>query len=189
MAGNLLLQKISTHDESNIVDIAVVKKAISFAKRYHGNQLRQTGEKYWHHLISVASGVVNHACETNIIVIAILHDILEDTELSLQKLEIEFNKIIADGVQYLTNKAGESLEKRINSIMNTSNNSISPKTEHILLVKLLDRLDNLRTIYVKKPEKRKAIVLETENILLPIAKHLLYHDIFDEMRHLCQIYR
>ncbi len=185
----MLLQKISTHDESKIVDIELVKKAISYAKRYHGNQLRQTGEKYWHHPISVANAVVNHACETNIICICILHDTLEDTKLSLQKIEIEFNEIIAKGVQLLTNKTGECLEQRINSIMNTSNNNIPPKTDNILLVKLCDRLDNLSTIYVKKIEKRKAIVRETENILLPIAKRLLFRDVLGQMRHLCQKYR
>jgi len=174
------------HDASNIVDLALVRKSILYAKKYHGSQLRQTGEKYWHHPIGVAAMVAEVVCETNVIVAAVLHDTLEDTVLPLVTIEVVFGEVVASAVQCLTNKPGENLEDRVSDIVNST---IPPETEKILLVKLLDRVHNMRTLHVKKPEKRKQIVLETENILLPIAKDLAFHSIANEMQQLCQRYR
>jgi len=164
----------------------LVLKSITYAKKYHGSQLRQTGEKYWHHPVEVAEMVAEIRCETEIIVVAVLHDTLEDTTLPLNIIEAVFGESVAVGVQCLTNKPSENLEDRVSDIINST---IPPETEKILLVKLLDRVHNMRTLYVKKAEKRKQIVLETENVLLPIAKDLAFHGIASEMQHLCQRYR
>ena len=189
VSKNLLLQNIAKYDTNNIVNIELINKAIEYAKHYHGDQLRQTGESYWFHPVLVASMTAEYYCNTVAIVASILHDTLEDTELTYDKIVDDFCWDVAQVVNHLTNKTEESLEARINDIINSTNNTSEPFTNTILTIKLLDRTHNMSSLHVKKSHKRLAIIAETENILLPIAAELQLHKIYDELNYWCNIYK
>jgi (p)ppGpp synthase/HD superfamily hydrolase len=78
------------------VDITYIKKGLSFAKYYHGSQMRKSGEPYYSHPIAVASMVANHMFREHTIIAALLHDTLEDTTLTLSEIESEFSPRIAE---------------------------------------------------------------------------------------------
>ena len=84
------------------VDINEVKKAIYYAKKYHGEQLRKSGEPYYSHPLEVAYKVSDYLFKTNTIVVSILHDTIEDTVLTFSMIESIFDKEIATQVDDLT---------------------------------------------------------------------------------------
>ena len=138
-----------------------------YAKKYHGSQMRQSGEPYYSHPIEVAYLLAEYTAEydtkyfrTDLLVTAILHDTIEDTELTFEMIKITFGEIIACQVVDLTrirkNKHKISSAEIANSLW-------LQKKYDILLIKLFDRLHNLQTIDAKSPEKIKKIVNETFN--------------------------
>ncbi|KJV62260.1 HD domain protein [Rickettsia amblyommatis str. Ac/Pa] len=94
----LFTSKIS----KNKVDLNKIKKAIYFAKKYHGKQKRETGEFYYSHPLEVAYMVSDYSCRTDIIINAILHDCIEDTLLTKEMIVKEFGNKIAGQVEDLT---------------------------------------------------------------------------------------
>ena len=84
------------------VNLLEIKKAIYYAKKYHGEQKRQSGEPYYTHPIEVAYMAADRIFETNILVTSILHDTLEDTDLTKEDLSYIFSPLIADQVDALT---------------------------------------------------------------------------------------
>jgi (p)ppGpp synthase/HD superfamily hydrolase len=99
-----LLGKVSDLNakKNNKVNIIEVKKAIHYAKKYHGLQLRDSGDPYYSHPLEVAYMVADYIFETNSLVTSILHDTIEDTELSEQMIDSIFGSLIASHVKDLT---------------------------------------------------------------------------------------
>ncbi|WP_252831293.1 HD domain-containing protein [Orientia tsutsugamushi] len=97
---NKLLDKLDLINHSFDKHIALdkVKKAIFYAKKYHSNQKRDTGEPYYMHPLEVALMVADYSFKTDTIITAILHDTIEDTTLTKEKIAIEFNDNIAEQV-------------------------------------------------------------------------------------------
>ncbi|MFQ3307573.1 MAG: hypothetical protein ACI8ZF_000829 [Candidatus Midichloriaceae bacterium] len=103
--SQVLIQKIENlnHKGNNKVDINLVKKAIIFAKKWHGDQMRKTGEDpFYSHPLAVAGMIADYYFKTNIIVAAILHDVVEDTECSVETIKDAFNERISEMVDKLT---------------------------------------------------------------------------------------
>ncbi|AFB21059.1 HD domain-containing protein [Rickettsia canadensis] len=140
------------------VDMLEVKKAIYYARKYHGGQMRQSGELFYSHPIEVAYMVSDYLFRTDILVTSILHDTIEDTELTKEKILQEFGKNIANQVMDLT-------RIKENGIKISSAEMVEmlykEKKHDVLLIKLFDRLHNIQTIGAKSPEKAKKIVNET----------------------------
>ncbi|ABV73465.1 hypothetical protein A1E_02605 [Rickettsia canadensis str. McKiel] len=140
------------------VDVLEVKKAIYYARKYHGGQMRQSGELFYSHPIEVAYMVSDYLFRTDILVTSILHDTIEDTELTKEKILQEFGKNIANQVMDLT-------RIKENGIKISSAEMVEmlykEKKHDVLLIKLFDRLHNIQTIGAKSPEKAKKIVNET----------------------------
>lgn len=119
------------------IDIGVVKKAIYFAKKYHGSQMRQSGEPYYSHPIEVAYMISDYLFRTDIIVTSILHDTIEDTELTKEKIAEEFGVKVANQVQDLTRIKCEGVKI---SSAKTVELLYKEKKYDVLLIKLFDRL-------------------------------------------------
>lgn len=167
-----LLQK--AEDVVPNADLEMIKKACDMAEKYHGVQLRASGHPYFHHPIEVAYIVADmmHLDLTTIIA-AILHDTIEDTNLKLEEIEKEFGEEVArlvDGVTKLTKiesqpdyvRQAESFKKLLFAISDDV---------RVLLIKLADRLHNMRTIkYISSHEKRGRIARETMDIYAPLAE-------------------
>ena len=149
----------------NPVDIQEVKKAIYYAKKYHGDQMRESGEVYYSHPIEVAYMVSDYLFRTDVIVTAILHDTIEDTKLTEEMIAVAFGGLVASQVEDLTRVKAH---KKI-----TSKEQVQlvwyKKNKAVLLIKIIDRIHNLQTIETKSPEKIKKIVEETFRYFISIS--------------------
>ncbi|WP_342638318.1 HD domain-containing protein [Orientia tsutsugamushi] len=166
------------------IDLDRVEKAIFYAKKYHSNQKRDTGEPYYMHPLEVARMVAYYSFKTDTIITAILHDVIEDTKLTKEKIAMEFNNNIAEQVVALTRNIGgkkTSSMKMIKTLVNQD------KVE-LLLIKLLDRLDNIKTIFIKPAKRRQEIILETQQEFIPLAEYLKLPDIAIELNKYCELY-
>lgn len=182
------LIRFNTRAESQgktLVDIKQIKKAISCAKKYHEGQFRHSEEPFYSHPLEVAYMVSDYLFRTDILVTAILHDTLEDTDLTYDKIAAIFGKNIADNVEYLT-RIKEDGEKISSGVMVT-NLRISGRDE-ILMIKLFDRLNNLRTIYYKPQPKINKTIKETQEYFIPAASYLRLCAVHGELSYICSSY-
>lgn len=155
-------------------DIELVKRAYSFAEEAHGDQKRLSGDPYTQHLLHVAKTLVELKLDTTTIAAGLLHDTIEDTPVTEAKLEEEFGEEIAYLVASLTkigkinfkSKDEETAENIRKVILATS------KDIRVILIKLADRLHNMRTLRYHQPEAQVRIAKETRDIYAPIAHKL-----------------
>ncbi|QES95779.1 HD domain-containing protein [Orientia tsutsugamushi] len=166
------------------IDLDKVEKAIFYAQKYHGQQKRDTGEPYYMHPLEVAYMVADYSFETDTIITAILHDTIEDTTLTKEKIVKVFGVKIAEQVFNLTRiKDNKKISSRemIQTLYNRN------KTE-LLLIKLFDRFHNIQTVSIKPYEKRQKIVIETQQEFIPLAKYLKLREIAIELNKYCELY-
>lgn len=176
------------HSYKSDFDSDVVKKAHAYAKKMHEGQFRSSGEPYYTHPIEVAQILADMKMDVTTIVTAILHDTVEDTDATLEDLEENFGKSVADlvnGVSKLTRIESQTLEgkqaENFRKLLLAMSEDI-----RVLLVKLSDRLHNMRTMGgIKKIEKRRRISLETLEIYAPLAERIGVHFIKEELEDLC----
>ncbi len=154
-------------------DEDALNRAYVFAMLKHGEQMRHSGDPYYAHPVSVSGILTDLKLDQSTIIAGLLHDTVEDTDVSLEDLEELFGKDVADivdGVTKLTQLEGASqnakqAENFQKFILATT------KDIRVLLVKLADRLHNMRTIeFMPKPESRLRIAHETIEIYAPLAR-------------------
>lgn len=184
-AKHKLLKEIK--DAKLAVDLKVIAKAVDFAAAAHFRQNRASGEPYILHPIAVAEILIELNLDTSSLVTAILHDTIEDTEVTIEDIEKNFGIEVAklvDGVTKLAKieyqpehvKQAENFRKLLLAIS---------EDIRVLLVKLADRLHNMRTIkHVRKPEKRMRISHETMEIYSPLAERIGIHKFKNELQDL-----
>jgi GTP pyrophosphokinase/guanosine-3',5'-bis(diphosphate) 3'-pyrophosphohydrolase len=155
--------------------------------RMHGSQKRASGDPYFAHPIEVAGILTEYRLDTATIVTALLHDVIEDTEASFEEVSALFGEEIAELVEGVTKlskleltsehtKQAENLRKFILAIS---------KDVRVLMVKLADRLHNMRTLgFIQKPAKRERIARETLDIYAPLARSIGCHRICAELEEL-----
>lgn len=149
------------------VNIKLVKKAIAFAKKWHDGQKRKTGEPYYTHPLAVAMITAEYKFKTHMVVAAILHDVVEDSDCTVELIAKEFTPRIAEIVGLLTREyKGKKL-----SIAETIKRIFDATDYEALLIKGLDRIHNLQTIGGMKPEKRREIAEETIYEIASVAAY------------------
>ncbi|SPP24819.1 hydrolase [Orientia tsutsugamushi] len=136
------------------------------------------------HPLEVARMVADYSFKTDTIITAILHDTIEDTTLTKEKIAIEFNDNIAEQVLALTRNRGGKKTSSIKMIKTLVNQD---KVE-LLLIKLLDRLDNIKTIFIKPAKRRQEMILETQQKFIPLAEYLKLREIAIELNKYCKLY-
>lgn len=166
-------------------DENIVRKAIEYAIKYHGTQKRASGEEYFYHPIEVAKIIIEMKLDTDSIVTAILHDTIEDTDLTYEDIQKEFGSAVAklvDGVTKLTKI--KFREQNVRQAENFRKLLLAMSDDiRVLLVKLADRLHNMRTIqHIPAPEKRKRIALETMEIYAPLAERIGIQQVKTELQ-------
>ena len=183
---NLIL--LLNEDSVNKVDIESVKKAIFYARKYHGTQMRKSGEPYYSHPIEVAHILAEYSAKENVkfyrtdlIITAILHDTIEDTELTKEMIEIIFDENIANNVADLSRI---KFDKKI-SAGETLNVMFNKHKKDVLYVKLFDRLHNIRTIGSLPQDKIQKIVEETVKCFLPLTAYLEMPNIEEALYLMC----
>ena len=151
-----------------------VRKAYEFAKQLHEGQYRQSGEPYIVHPLSVAYILAELGLDDSTICAALLHDIAEDTEVSIQDLAKEFSEEIAemvDGVTKLGNLKYTSAEEQ--QVENYRKMFLAMgKDIRVILIKLADRLHNMRTLKYLRRDRQIAISKETSDLYAPLANRL-----------------
>lgn len=168
-----LEKKISSyiHHEK---DLNLIKEAYELANEKHKGQLRKSGEPYIIHPLSVAMILADLNVGPNTLIAAILHDVVEDTDCGLEMIAEKFGNDVAsivDGVTKVTQMKFSSLEKQ--QAENHQKMIIAmAKDIRVIVVKLADRLHNLRTLEFQSPEKQVRIALETLEIYAPLAHKL-----------------
>ena len=180
-----LLENIKKYN-SNEQEIEMIKKAYFYAERLHNGQIRQSGEEYITHPLSVAIILSEIEANTNTIVAALLHDTLEDTDVKKDDISYQFNPHVAMLVDGVTKIGKMNFSSREEEIAGNTRKLLNGITEdiRIILIKLADRLHNMRTLEFKKPDKQKENALETMEIFVPIAYYLGCYSIKSELEDL-----
>ena len=155
-------------------DIKIIQKAYEYAKEKHGDQLRKSGEPYIIHPLQVAYTLATLGMDDNTICAALLHDVLEDTDATYTDLEKEFNSEVAymvDGVTKLGKLKYASVEEQ--QVENYRKMFLAMgKDIRVILIKLADRLHNMRTLKYLSRDRQIAIAKETMELYAPLANRL-----------------
>ena len=179
-----LLNSAAIYYKCDQVNLSLIKKGLSFAKYYHGSQMRKSGEPYYSHPIIVAEMVANHMFREHVIIAALLHDTLEDTTLTLSEIESEFSHRIAQIVDRLTRKINPATSKKM-SAGECLLKALELKDEEAVLVKMVDRWHNTSTIGSLSKEKQEKIIKETMDEFITISEYLKVNKISNEIIYLC----
>ncbi|MBN2090053.1 bifunctional (p)ppGpp synthetase/guanosine-3',5'-bis(diphosphate) 3'-pyrophosphohydrolase [candidate division KSB1 bacterium] len=167
-----LIRKLESYSQQ--VDHELVRKAFSFSYDAHKEQLRKSGELYFEHPLKVAKILTELKMDYVTIVAALLHDVAEDTGVTIQEVEETFGKEVAslvDGVTKISGLKFESTEER--QAHNFRKMLISMVNDmRVILIKFADRLHNMRTIEFLPEKKRVRIALETRDVYAPLAHRL-----------------
>lgn len=167
--------------------IQQVCRAYFYAEQAHEGQRRRSGEPYIIHPLAVANILADMHLDHQSLMAAMLHDVIEDTGVPKTALASQFGDVVTDlvdGVSKLTNINFESKEHQQAENFQKMAMAMA-KDIRVILVKLADRLHNLRTLGSLKPEKRRRIAKETLDIYAPIANRLGLNSIRVEMEELC----
>ncbi len=183
-----LVDRVLKYDPQ--ADEDLLNRAYIFTVKSHGSQKRASGDPYFSHPIEVAGILTELKLDTATIVTALLHDTIEDTVATKEQIEEIFGSEIAalvDGVTKLSQlelqsdktKQAENFRKLLLAMSNDI---------RVLLVKLADRLHNMRTLhFIKNPEKRKRIATETMEIYAPLAERIGMQNFRDDLEDLAFI--
>ena len=177
-----LVEKVKSYDP--FVEEELLNKAYIYSMRAHGSQKRASGDPYFSHPLEVAGILADYKFDSKTIITALLHDVVEDTEKNLKDIKRNFGNEISylvDGVTKLS-----KLEGRTDEFKQAENFRklllATSKDIRVLLVKLADRLHNMRTIeFIKDSVKKKKIALETLEIFAPLAERLGMQEIRAEL--------
>ena len=155
-------------------DLELVIKAYHFAQTCHEGQLRNSGEKFFTHPVNVAMNLADLSMDTATIIAGLLHDTIEDTEATYEQIEDKFGTEIADLVEGVTKlKKLQYMTKQENQAENLRKMVLAmAKDIRVIIVKLADRLHNMRTLEYMSDEKKKEKALETLEIYAPLAHRL-----------------
>jgi RelA/SpoT family (p)ppGpp synthetase len=157
--------------------VAEIKRAYLFAKEAHSNQTRYTGEPYITHPLAVALILANMRMDPATIMAAVLHDVVEDTPVKLADINENFGKEVGDLVDGVTKLTQIHFENYAQAQAENFRKMVMAMVSDIrvILVKLCDRLHNMRTLSSLPPDKRRRKALETLEIFAPIANRLGMH--------------
>ena len=161
-------------EHSRRVDTKLILKAYNYALKHHGNQLRKSGEPYIIHPLNVAYILADIGMDDSTISAALLHDVVEDTDVTNEDIVREFGQEIADmvaGVTKLGNIAFASIEEQQVEDYRKMFLAMG-KDIRVIIIKLADRLHNLRTLKYLKRDRQIANAKETMELYAPLANRL-----------------
>jgi GTP pyrophosphokinase len=167
-----LLGKVRSYNPRG--NLNLIENAYSFAKKYHQDQYRFSGDEFIQHPLEVAMTLADLELDTITIAAALLHDVVEDTELTIDDIRAHFGDEIAGIIDGVTKLERLNFESREAAQAETFRKLFVAMAEDIrvILIKLADRLHNMRTLYHLSEEKQRQKARETLDIYAPIAHRL-----------------
>ena len=175
---------------SNPDSLALIQKGIDFATKCHDGQFRKSGEPYVVHVYCVAYYLTNLKLSPQTIVAGLLHDVVEDCGITKEQLANEFGEQVADMVEAVT-KISSLKFKNEKEYLAENHRKIMiamAKDLRVIIIKLCDRLHNMRTLKYQSNEKQKKISRETLDVYAPIAHRLGMSEIKNELEDLSFMY-
>lgn len=162
---------LSENDLDRQID--AFQKAIQIAKASHSGQFRKSGEPFFIHPLRVAHLAARHWMDFPSVIAAILHDVVEDSPVTLGEIEGEFGREVALVVNGLTKAADDNLSREALKAETYRKQLLAAIEDvRVLCLKFWDRMDNLQTISALNPKKQTLIAEETRSIYVPLARHL-----------------
>jgi GTP pyrophosphokinase len=177
-----LVERVRGYDPS--VDEDALNRAYVFSMKVHGSQTRASGDPYFSHPVEVAGILTEYRLDTASIVTGLLHDTVEDTVATIDQIEALFGDEVARLVDGVTKLSRLELQSPDSGHAENFRKLLLAISEDIrvLLVKLADRLHNMRTLhYIKNPKKRARIARETMEIYVPLAERIGIQEIKEEL--------
>jgi GTP diphosphokinase / guanosine-3',5'-bis(diphosphate) 3'-diphosphatase len=177
-----LVERVKGYDPD--ADEDLLNRAYVFSMRAHGSQTRANGDPYFLHPLEVAGILTQYRLDVGAIVTALLHDTVEDTNASLADIEKQFGRDVARLVDGVTKLSRLEMQSEQSKQAENFRKLLIAMSEDIrvLLVKLADRLHNMRTLgHLKNPDKRRRIARETLEIYAPLAERIGMHSLKDEL--------
>jgi RelA/SpoT family (p)ppGpp synthetase len=174
---NVLTDKLSFYLDDK--EVAKVERAYKYSEQCHQGQMRQSGDPYITHPLAVANILADMHMDHESLMAALLHDVIEDTGVTKGQISRRFGRTVADlvdGVSKLSEIEFESKAEQQAESFQKMTLAMS-RDIRVVLVKLADRLHNMRTLGVLAPAKRRRIARETLDIYAPIAQRLGINDI------------
>ena len=190
---DLTIEKLMKKIKSYITDsdeLNVIEEAYNFASIKHFGQKRLTGEDYIIHPLNVAYILTRISADYETLSAALLHDVVEDCNVSIEEIEEKFGhniSILVDGVTKI-NKL--NLSGTTEALINNQRKILVGLSEdvRVIIIKLADRLNNMQTLFVHSEKKQKATARETLDILTPIADRLGINSIKQDLEEYCLRY-
>lgn len=183
-----LSKKILATDKQ--YDLSKILSAYQFAEKAHAGQTRSSGEPYIIHPLAVADILLDLGMDTDTICVGLLHDVVEDTEYTLDDIRKKFGQdvaILVDGVTKLNRipifDKEQQQANNVRKILLAMSHDI-----RVMIIKLADRIHNMRTLHFLPPDKQRRIALETMNVYAPIAHRLGIRTVKDELEDLSFYY-
>ena len=164
-----LIEKLKLLDTNGVLDFGLINKAIYFAKKYHDGQLRKSGEPFYSHPLEVAYMISDYNLKTDVIAASILHDIVEDTAVTLNMILETFGQRVAEMVNRLTRDRPDGTKLSVKEIIRMAYKN---GDKEVLLIKIFDRLHNLQNIHFLTADKQIKVAKETLNTVLLAATYL-----------------
>jgi GTP pyrophosphokinase len=179
-----LLQEVSTYLKPK--DVEHIQQALEFSNTAHQGQFRQSGELYISHPIAVARILTPLHLDAQAIMAALLHDVVEDTDIRIEEVARKFGKPVADLVEGLSKLERIEFETKEDAQAENFRKMLlaMARDVRVILIKLADRLHNMRTLEAMSREKIERIARETLEIYAPIANRLGLNSIFQELEDL-----
>ena len=183
MTLNVLIGKLKDYD---LEEVEMVKKAYEYASNLHSGQFRQSGEPYIIHPLNVACILADMHADSDTICAGLLHDTLEDTTTTKEDIAHDFNQNIANLVDGVTKLAKMNFSSKQDQNYANTRKIITSITDdvRIIIIKLSDRLHNMRTLQFKSEFKQKENSLETMDIFVPLAYYIGAYRIKSELEDL-----
>ena len=180
-----LLENVKTYNNSK-TDLETIKKAYNYAFRLHDGQFRQSGEPYISHPLNVSYILSEMHADTDTICAGLLHDTIEDTKTTKEDIAHEFNIDVANLVDGVTKISKLNFSTKQDQNMANTRKIITGITSdvRIIIIKLADRLHNMRTLQFKKEFKQKENSMETMDIFVPLAYYIGAYRIKSELEDL-----
>ena len=184
-----LFSEIATYINSE-ESVKLIEKAYSYAEDKHKDQKRKSGEPYFIHVFSVAFELAKLKADPYTIAAGLLHDVIEDCDVSEEEFKEEFGQEIYEIVEAVTKISNLKFtdQKEYQAANHRKILIAMAKDVRVILVKLADRLHNMRTLQYVPEEKQKRIAKETLDVYAPIAHRLGIAEIKNELEDLCFYY-